>query len=122
MPRREYYRANLERSRANEATYREKNRGVLTTKQQARAMVHRKRIERLKASVPCMDCGRKFPHYVMEFDHVYQTKPRQKPIATMTGLSWLTIQEAMMLCHIVCANCHRIRTWRRNQQPRGART
>lgn len=77
------------------------------TKRQKRAMV-----QALKGSTPCTDCGRIYPHFVMDFDH---RNPDDKVagIAQMINMTftWLDIQSEIDKCDLVCANCHRIRTW-----------
>src|SRR5436309_9336468 len=35
---------------------------------------NRKLVMAFKESTPCVDCGRRYPHYVMDFDHVQGTK------------------------------------------------
>lgn len=62
--------------------------------------------------VPCMDCGVKYPPVCMDFDH---RDPTLKTFNIATGATRrreLVIQE-IAKCDIVCANCHRIRTWRK---------
>lgn len=63
---------------------------------------------------PCQDCGQSFPHYVMEFDHVPERGPKQFNISRgNTGSSaWLT---ELAKCDLVCANCHRARTYERTR-------
>jgi hypothetical protein len=62
---------------------------------------------------PCMDCGVQYPHYVMDFDH----RDRQTKIATINSLvnihrySKSKILEEIKKCDLVCANCHRERTY-----------
>jgi hypothetical protein len=68
-----------------------------------------------KAERPCTDCGRHYPHYVMEFDHVRGEKLAN--VADMinkntSGGVWKEIEK----CELVCANCHRCRTHDRRQQ------
>lgn len=62
--------------------------------------------------VPCMDCGVKYPHYVMQFDHL-----RDKSFGVSRGYS--RSQEALLAeiakCEIVCANCHAARGYQRLQ-------
>ncbi len=78
-----------------------------------------RRRERLRAyvwkfkDVPCADCGQRYPHYVMDFDHLpgaeklfgiayyVASRPRQ-------NLKELAVEIAK--CEVVCANCHRIRS------------
>lgn len=63
-------------------------------------------------SVPCTDCGIQFPHYVMEFDHCRG----DKSCNLSTGRMSLTqISNELDKCDVVCANCHKTRTWNRLQ-------
>jgi len=64
----------------------------------------------LKRCTPCADCKRRDLDYTMEFDHVTGTRQRPSPAAAR---SWLEFQREFNLCEIVCARCHRIRTWER---------
>lgn len=70
-----------------------------------------KLIKELKENTPCADCGRQYPFYVMDFDHLKDK---------LFNVSWLAktgqskkLREEMRKCEIVCANCHRERTWNR---------
>lgn len=62
---------------------------------------------------PCLDCDGRFPPVCMDFDHVRGDKSADisRMIATDYPLS--TILAEVELCDLVCANCHRIRSWRR---------
>lgn len=67
-------------------------------------------IKELKESTPCTDCGKSYPAYVMDFDHL-----RDK---TMQVHEFLTYSRKRLLeeidkCEIVCSNCHRERTYQR---------
>lgn len=57
---------------------------------------------------PCVDCGIKFPYYVMDFDHKDSEKLGE--IAKMVNKSWDKLLKEIKKCDVVCANCHRIRT------------
>ena len=61
---------------------------------------------------PCSDCGRKFPHYVMDFDH-RDARTKHRDIARMVAGGWAMwkIEREIEKCDLVCANCHRIRTY-----------
>lgn len=64
---------------------------------------------------PCMDCGVKYPPYVMDFDHIRGKK--SKGISTMTQSNY-SIEKILLeieKCDLVCANCHRERTFKRNK-------
>ena len=67
----------------------------------------------------CMDCGRQFPFYVMDFDH---RVPGEKAfeITRMLGrTSTQNLLDEIAKCDIVCANCHRERTFRRRSKNAG---
>lgn len=66
--------------------------------------------------VPCMDCGKKYPPYVMDFDHLPQYE-KYFPIGVLVNkrLSKETILEEIKKCEVVCSNCHRERTRSRGQ-------
>lgn len=62
--------------------------------------------------VPCADCRGTFPPYVMDFDH---RDPDRKLFNLTVTKSLLKNREVLFAeiakCDIVCANCHRIRTY-----------
>lgn len=58
--------------------------------------------------VPCADCGERYPHFVMDFDHVRGEKYMNVGQMKMAKLE--RILEEVAKCDVVCANCHRIRT------------
>ncbi len=67
---------------------------------------------------PCCDCGIKYPPHVMDFDH------RDSDIK-IGSISWLAFHDTANLekiileiekCDLVCANCHRMRTYDRLQR------
>ncbi len=63
----------------------------------------------------CIDCGIKYPAWVMDFDH----REGQKKISSVSKLAFRTIaklekiKEEIEKCDLVCANCHRQRTYER---------
>ena len=67
-----------------------------------------------KKDIPCDDCGRRFPHYCMDFHHLIEETKRpsigRKGFAEMLSkCSIKTIDEEIAKCVVVCACCHRIR-------------
>ena len=98
----EHYKKNKEKHNAR--------RYALTKKTR---IEHREKIRQIKESTPCYDCNVQYPSCVMEFDHL---KDKIANIADMLGkFGWETIEKEMAKCDIVCANCHRIRTWNRSK-------
>lgn len=59
---------------------------------------------------PCTDCKNNFPYYVMDFDHVRGEKSFNISIAA-GKYSLARIKEEIEKCDVVCANCHRERTF-----------
>src|SRR4029434_3801441 len=73
---------------------------------------HAALLNRLR-EVPCADCGSQFPPCAMDFDH---RDGREKRVGgtRMVGRAGInTILAEAAKCDIVCANCHRARTYRR---------
>jgi hypothetical protein len=68
-------------------------------------------VVKLKSETPCRDCGKFYPYYVMDFDHVRGTK--FKEIASLLAYSFATLSAEIEKCDIVCSNCHRERTYQR---------
>lgn len=66
------------------------------------------KIKAIKESHPCYDCGEFYPHYVMDFDHLYGKLVNVSQIANWRG--WKEIKKEIAKCELVCSNCHRIRT------------
>ena len=61
---------------------------------------------------PCADCGVSYPHYMMDFDHV--TLPKLFVIGnSYVSRSLEEVANEIEKCDVVCANCHRARTWTR---------
>jgi hypothetical protein len=64
---------------------------------------------------PCADCGVRYPHYVMDFDH----REGEIKLANISALnqhrrvSIPKLAAEIAKCDLVCANCHRERTYQR---------
>ena len=68
----------------------------------------------LKESLPCTDCQGYFPHYIMEYDHARGDKKYN--VATIVGSRGIgapSVIAEMAKCDLVCANCHKTRTFSR---------
>ncbi len=66
-------------------------------------------VDELK-SVPCTDCGRQPPPYCMDFDHL---EGKEIEVSRMVGRGYSKkrVLEEISKCEVVCAVCHRIRTF-----------
>ena len=71
-------------------------------------------INNLKLERGCVDCGYNGHHIALDFDHLPRYD-KVKDIARMcaNNSSLDKILEEISKCEVVCAGCHRIRTWER---------
>lgn len=77
---------------------------------------HNKEYIRKLKDVPCMDCGIKYPYYVMDLDHRDPSTKHKSVAQMMRYPKGLLIIEAAK-CDVVCSNCHRERTWGKKKRP-----
>ena len=64
---------------------------------------------------PCVDCGNIYPPCVMDFDHRGEVE-KTGNIGSLVSQAYFTIErlkKEIEKCDLVCANCHRIRTYNR---------
>lgn len=70
-------------------------------------------LHRYKEKMGCADCRNRFPHYVLEFDHMpgYQKIDVVYRVLRNYGIemAWKEVAK----CEVVCSNCHKIRTYNR---------
>lgn len=76
-------------------------------------------IRQLKVDRGCTDCGYNHNHAALEFDHLNGRESDRDTVAQLMGKSIKRILEEVEKCEVVCANCHRIRTFNRLQESRG---
>ena len=87
-------------------------------KPEKRSSKRKKEIQKMLADIKeksgCVDCNQKFPYYILDFDHVYGKK-----VANISGmLNYYSIEDIFKevdKCEVVCANCHRSRTFERKK-------
>ncbi len=65
-----------------------------------------------KKNKPCVDCGKVFPPCAMDFDH-RRDKITEVSNMRRVGMSLDQVKAEIKKCDVVCANCHRIRTYKR---------
>lgn len=75
---------------------------------------HGKRLTKLlqetKEKNPCTDCGKHYPYWVMDFDHISGEKVGNLSTLAKKEVSYAKVLQEIEKCEIVCANCHRTRT------------
>lgn len=93
----DYYKKNFNRIKETSSKRREKIRNFIINAK----------------DIPCVDCGIKYPYYVMDFDHVRGEKKFNLSIAGNLIPNIKKVIEEIEKCDVVCSNCHRIRTFKR---------
>jgi len=73
------------------------------------------KLRKIKEDSGCIDCGEKYPHFVLQFDHLPEYEKEGIVSNIARRYSWERALEEIKKCEIVCANCHTIRTWNRQQ-------
>lgn len=95
----------------NKDTY--KKRARIWNKQ--RLIELRNLIIKLK-SVPCTDCQIQYDYWIMDFDHLDANEKLANVSRLVNGLKPIEIiLEEIKKCEVVCANCHRQRTYQRSE-------
>lgn len=109
------YKNKEDRARYHKNYYKN-NREIInkrTAKRNQQQREQRNQIIRAAKSVPCMDCGKEYPFYVMDFDHARGEKNFVIAHSTRDMRSFTEIFKEIEKCDVVCSNCHRIRTHER---------
>lgn len=68
---------------------------------------HRSVLDELKSTIPCLDCGGQFKPCQMDFDHIHS---KLVNVARLVAEPPDKLSIELGKCHLVCANCHRVRT------------
>lgn len=115
----EYYEKCKECYKIRGRDYYQQNREIqarLALLRKNRRKEERRRfIESLKKDKPCMDCGKNYPPWVMDYDH----REGQVKIGSISKMasgntsSFENIKIEIEKCDLVCSNCHRERTYSR---------
>lgn len=100
------------------------DRSVLSSHKTKRSRVANSREQRIRLyalldryrSQPCKDCGLAFPPYVMDFDHRDGTT-KVMCVTTMAARNFGRdkILAEISKCDVICASCHKARTYKRGQ-------
>jgi len=110
-----FYLGAEERSRAAGRVRLRPCRLCVRERNAARRMPRQAIIDAVKAESGCADCGLRLPDHpeVFDFDHLPgHEKSRGVALFTVSG-SLEDLRAEMAKCEVVCANCHRIRSRRR---------
>ena len=107
---REHYR---EKKRKSAARMRANPEKWARTLARARMYSHWRRdlIQEIKLERGCVDCGYREHPEALDFDHIGEGK--HFIVSKLKTHSLEAIMEEIDKCEVVCANCHRIRTYNR---------
>lgn len=72
-----------------------------------------KYIQEYKQSRPCSDCKENYPYWMMDFDHLGDKSFNISNYRNNTSMLE-KVKLEIAKCEVVCANCHRNRTFLRN--------
>lgn len=72
-------------------------------------------VRSLKEGKPCVDCGGVFHFAAMDFDHL-PGFTKSCTVSLMASASRETVDREVAKCELVCANCHRVRTYKRRSR------
>ena len=73
-----------------------------------------KYIRTYKEAVGCVDCGEKYPYYMLDLDHISNDKKFNLAAYRNHTNDLEVIKLEIAKCEVVCANCHRLRTYQRS--------
>jgi hypothetical protein len=82
------------------------------TEKNLRSFKKRREFARKIKERPCADCGIQYPFYVMDFDH-REDETKEFALNSLTRVTMKALLSEIAKCDVVCANCHRERTYQR---------
>ena len=62
-------------------------------------------------SVPCTDCGKQYPSFVMDLDHINGQKDFNISHMARWPVGLARLKREIEKCEVICSNCHRYRTF-----------
>ena len=105
-----------EKQRAAQRAWAQKNAVSMGEYRRDRRNKAKKYLEEYKQkNSVCLDCNISYPPHILDFDHVSGDKVDN--VANFVRKANLDLMiEEIEKCEIVCANCHRHRTWMRKME------
>ena len=105
MKNREHIRKlDRERYKKDPERFRAKSRIAMQQSRKTRGLIIQEAKNR-----PCADCGQRFPYFVMDFDH--RNGNKAFAIGRRDNRRLEKLKQEIAKCDVVCANCHRMRTY-----------
>lgn len=107
---------NSEDQNRNSSNHYKKNKPAYIERNRRARKEKRQYLQSVK-NVPCADCGERYPYYVMDFDHRPGETKLHHPNKLSVNAGWKSIEAEVAKCDVVCANCHRLRTFSHLNSP-----
>jgi hypothetical protein len=102
-----------EKQKAAQKAWYDKNKNLTYERSKQTREKRKEIIREIKESSPCVDCNISYPYYVMHFDHL-DSKTKIDKISNLVQVAGIKIAlDEINKCDLLCANCHSIRTWKR---------
>lgn len=113
-----YYVDNAEYFSEYRSTHVSQNTASATRANRRKRHEHYAAIQELKSGKPCLDCGCVLPWYVLDFDHRDPSTKIDEVSKLIKTSSWTRVLEEIEKCDLICACCHRLRTYKGNNSYR----
>jgi len=102
-----------EKQKAAQAAWYQKNKELTRERTNSNREKKKDIVRQIKESSPCVDCKIYYPYYVMHFDHLDSSQKIANVNTILQTKALQTALDEIAKCDIVCANCHSVRTWKR---------
>lgn len=106
--------------KAYDREYQHNRRNIRNKQKAERRRLHKTILTEWKISYGCVDCGYNNHPEALDFDHVNGKKLGNLSEMVNHGASLDTLVQEILKCEVVCANCHRIRTYLRRGRKESA--
>jgi IS30 family transposase len=73
----------------------------------------RQALQDIKEASGCIDCGEKYPYYILQFDHLPEYIKEDQLSKLVSRVNMDALLEEIKKCEVVCANCHAVRSHNR---------
>lgn len=117
---RRYRERNPDRIKETKRSYRRRHADAIRKADREHAVKtradRRAWLDAYKVAQGCVDCGYDAHPRALDFDHIGTDKVGDVGRLAHSRIAWDRLLAEIAKCEVVCANCHRIRTWRRAQE------
>jgi hypothetical protein len=114
-PQQRYYRRNRKKILTKQRKHRKADvNGIWRARRVRIVAEHVAYVAAIKMEAGCVDCGYRDHPAALDFDHLDPLNKRCQ-VSAMAGRLKADIEAEIAKCEVVCANCHRIRTFNRRR-------